>query len=86
MEEKFLVVQEGDKFSVTISGGGSDTLKAFRLRRKPAVHDVKSIVVEFDERFNTPIRKKSFADLAEKMSADMEVCKEGRKVKHRKTK
>ena len=87
MEDTFLVVEEGDKFSVSISsGGGGDTLKAFRLRRKTKVTDVKNIVDEFDEQFNTPNRKRSMAELEGRMLDKMKQSLGQRKLKQRKTK
>ena len=86
MEDKFLVVEEGDKFSVSISGGGGDTLKAFRLRRKTKAADVKNIVDEFDEQFNTPNRKRSMAELEGRMLDEMKASLGQRKLKQRKMK
>ena len=86
MEDKFLVVEEGDKFSVSISGGGGDTLKAFRLRRKTKAVDVKNIVDEFDEQFNTPNRKRSMAELEGRMLDEMKASLGQRKLKQRKMK
>lgn len=90
MEDKFLVVEEGDKFSVSISGGGGDTLKAFRLRRKTKAadvkNDVKNIVDEFDEQFNTPNRKRSMAELEGRMLDEMKTSLGQRKLKQRKMK
>lgn len=70
MEEKFQVVEEGQNISVSISGGGGDTLRAFRLRKNPLPH-VERMVDDMDARFNTPNRRKSMEDLEVTMIAKM---------------
>ena len=86
MDDTFLVVEEGENMVVSISGGGSDTLQAFRLRKKPPMAHIEPIGANFRERFvSTPCRRKAWGVIKDEMDTNMTKQKGGRKVKCQRT-
>ncbi len=86
MDDMFLVVEEGKNMVVSISGGGGDTLQAFRLRKKPPMAHIEPIKAHFHENFDSsPCRKIAWGAIKDEMDTDMAKEKGGRKVKHQKT-
>jgi len=82
MEETFSVVEEGENMSVSISGGGGDTLRAFRLRKKPMPH-VQNLVDDMEARFSTPNRSKSMRELEYAMMNGLKGTRAGTKKQKR---
>lgn len=88
MEDLFLIVEEGENISVSISGGGGDTLRAFRLRKKPACK-AKPLVADLEARFFSTLdqRMQSLEELGDTMSSNMKkraLERSGRKDKKKK--